>query len=357
MELDIDAILAIVLTGYLTMLPLHCWSSGIKSSRIRHLLVGLWNMLMLAGSICALILWPRLYDTPFQYRFCYPEYPDPETLNNDGWVDGLWKGTWNATIWHLFQDVNTAFDLSDNCLYPCFNTSQVLRRQNSMIATLNTNVSPRTNGAITEKEETRILTLVFLMYLAIVISTCVAVTLLILTVTGLRRFTRVPVHSPLLLWSGRKELAHAFLTDIRSGAERTVNIISSPNTAVKAALHAETLTQHLLHFLRFWTDALALLLLLTAMFLVPTTLATFLVWIEWYINHDLVSQEAPSQVGQWTTSVSIAFVLVSAGVLRLRYWVASEEEVREEVLELKERLRKLEQLGERKGWGGRQVGG
>lgn len=57
-ELDIDAITAIVVTAYLVGLPLQVWSRTMRSSNIIRYMIFAWNLCMLTGTVCALISWP-----------------------------------------------------------------------------------------------------------------------------------------------------------------------------------------------------------------------------------------------------------------------------------------------------------
>lgn len=365
MQLDIDAILAICVTSYLTMLPMHCWSSVVRKYRAFHLLVGLWNIMMLAGSICSLILWPTLSQDyfPIQFRFCYPTLPDPTSITNDGWDSSLWHGSWNKTIWDTFQNSNVALNLSDDCFYPCFNTSQILRKATTITASLDTNRSPHT-AALTGGHSARVDSLTTLMYIALAFSTAVALALLILIITPLNRFTRVPIHRPILLWSSRKELVSPLWSTTRSFFAHTGTFLTSPIRSwhtfqTQPNRHLRQFSRHLTHFV---LDTVALLLLIATIIFIPVINILFIIWIEYYIHRDLVSSDAAYEVGQWSSSVSIGLILVSALVLQLRWPMATEEEYidelerkEEQVQELKERLEKMrvrkaqdEQLGGRK---------
>lgn len=350
LELDVDGILAIVVTGYLLMLPIHCWSPVIKAHRIRHLLMGLWNLLMLAGTICGLILWHRLYETPIQFRFCYPQYPDADSVTSDSsqLPDGVWQGNWNSTIWNTFRSFETAFTLADSCLYPCFNTSQIMRRPNTLVSSVSSaNRSPRTNIWITARSENRIVVLFNLMYLAIGVSGATAIILLIITSTKLQRFTRVPVHRPKeLLQHGRTELGRALWTEMKLAMRQVARCICQPRAMLEKARIASrrTIWRRIWETARWFIDIIALSLLAIAMVVISGTIVVFIVWIEWYIHRDVNSSELPSQVGQWTSSVSIALVLVSAIILRLKYRVASRDEIEQEIGDLREQLEILERL-------------
>lgn len=369
MEFDIDAILAITVTGYLVMLPVHCWSSTIRNYRARHLLIGVWNVVMLAGSICALILWPSLdwNNFPNQYRFCYPEFTDDgETTTSNGWDSELWRGDWNSTIWNAFANITANLDLSQSCLYPCFNTSQIMRQSSSIEASLNVENSPRTNSNLSNGEYKHFDHITDYIYAALALATLTALFLLLLTLTRLNRLTRIPVHKPALLWSARKELWHATKSDVktlfhsrrayqaisrtpRTPANATSNKTGSDESNESTAHPSRTpLANRLTAVLRLLADAFALTILLTATILIPVVNIAFIVWIEWYISKDIVSKETPQQVGQWSPLAAIGLVLVSAAILQARPWIASEIELRSDIERYGEEVRRLEGLLERK---------
>lgn len=59
-ELDIDAVLAIVVIGYLMFLPLQCWSGSFQYKRAKYVVITLWNLPHAGGNdLCIDILyWP-----------------------------------------------------------------------------------------------------------------------------------------------------------------------------------------------------------------------------------------------------------------------------------------------------------
>lgn len=109
----------------------------VKSSRIMQYMVLIWNAILFAAAICALVTWPNTNTGPEQFRFCYAPFPDDESTQSDGWNSGVWTGSWNATVQNISGSPGTVWQgLSSNCFYPCFNTSQVLRRSHSLKATI-----------------------------------------------------------------------------------------------------------------------------------------------------------------------------------------------------------------------------
>jgi hypothetical protein len=347
MELDIDGILAVVVTGYLTMLPMHCWSQTVRAYRSLHILIGIWNIIILAGSICALILWPTIsWDNfPYQYRFCYPDYTDGTDTANDDPGENSLSTNWNQTIWDTFTNVTTGLSRSSNCFYPCFAAaSSALRLPKSATASLNTNRNPRTSNTLTNADYDRFDQLTYFMYVAIALSTILALVLLMLNITGLRRLTRIPVHRPQQLWPARKELWHALSTDVHSALSITRSTITSPRRSISDPATLTRLKRRLTALARFLTDLTALISLLLATIFVPITTIVFIVWIEWYIHRDFISDDAPKLVSQWSPVVAIALVLCSALVIRLRYRLAPREEIEGDVAACRERLGRLEAL-------------
>jgi hypothetical protein len=302
---------------------------------------------MLAGSICALVLWPSISWNrfPYQYRFCYPNFTDGTDTANDNPAEDMSEGNWNETVWSTFLNVTTGLSRSDNCLYPCFTAaSSALRLSKTVTASLNTNKNPRTSNALTDAEYQRFDELTFFMYAALVASTVTALFLLILNITGLRRFTRVPVHRPQSLWRARKELWHALFSDVRSAFRITRSTMTSPRRSISNPPTLARLKDRSIALLRLITDITALLALFLATVFVPLTTIVFIVWIEWYIHRDFISDDAPKLVSQWSPVVAIGLVLCSALILRLRYWIAPRDEIESDINACQSHLEKLEAL-------------
>lgn len=360
LEYDIDAVLAITVTGYLMMLPMHCWSSAVRTNRARHFLIFLWNILMFGGMICSILLWPTMFDSPLQYRFCYPTILDTNYVTSDGHYDNsFWKGEWNATIWDAFENFEIAANLNDNCLYPCFNTSQILRRPSSLVGAItNSTKNPRLGNALlwagVTIPEGNVVTeskLAYLMYSALIVTTVIMVVFLLFALSPARKTTRIPVQRPKdLLWSARKEIFHMLWMEFQQGLRKAILALCSPIATCKhiSTMPGQELRQKNWKFLRFLIDILALLTLFVAMILTPVTIVVFIVWIEWYIKHDIVSSEAPQQVGQWSSLTAIGLTIISALILRLRYVMATRNEVQNEIAEVREHLVELEKLLEEK---------
>ncbi|KAH0840727.1 integral membrane protein [Fonsecaea pedrosoi] len=355
LELDIDAVTCIVITAYLVGLPLQCWSSTARTSRILHLLIFIWNIIMLAGSISVLVLWPGLNLAPPQYRFCYSGIEDSNTVQNDGWDDQYWAGSWNATIWGLFGpsvlDNERWLNLSTNCFYPCFNTSQVMRESTRLRATVVGTDAPgdsRHTRSTWEGDAFQPL-----VYTAIALFT--AAQLFLLVVGRLDLCTsRVPIHRPFDLWFRRKEIFSGFTGDIRAGYSKTVQFLRHPTStfapirSVKLNQVARITRAHKHPFALCLIDLITLCVLLGAMVFGPLIIIAFIVWIENYINTDGEPSEQVKAVGQWQFIVQIGIILLAAVIIRLRYKVASAEEIQRDLRHAREHVEKLERIAEKK---------
>lgn len=106
LELDSDAVLAIVVTGYLVFLPLQCWSRILTHDRARNLLFYIWHALMLAGSICALVYAAKVPKISPQYMFCFPDLAPYSDTSNDGWQSSWRTSTWNDSVWDTFSNIS-----------------------------------------------------------------------------------------------------------------------------------------------------------------------------------------------------------------------------------------------------------
>ncbi|OQU97017.1 hypothetical protein CLAIMM_03022 [Cladophialophora immunda] len=355
LELDIDAVTCIVVTAYLVGLPLQCWSSTARTSRILHLLIFIWNMIMLAGSISVLILWPTLNVGKPQYRFCYSGIEDSNTIQSSGWEDQYWAGSWNSTIWDLFGpsviDNERWLNLSTNCFYPCFNTSQILREPTRLRATVIGTDGPGDSlhtWNAWEGDEFQPL-----VYTAIALFT--AAHLFLLVVGRLNLCTsRVPIHRPFQLWFRRKEIFSAFVADVRAGYSNTREFLRHPVPYLASIRtvrlhHAARVTRiHKHPVSRFVIDVITLCVLLGVMLFGPLIIIAFIIWIEGYIHSDGEPNEQVQAVGQWQVIVQIGIVLLAAVVLRLRYKVASEEEIQRNLRHARHHVEKLEQIAEQK---------
>lgn len=351
LELDVDAVTSIVVTAYLVGLPLQCWSSTGRTRRILHWLILLWNMMMLAGSISALVLWPNLNVSPPQYRFCYAGVYDSSTVQSTGWDPEFFSGSWNETIWNLFDgpltNNNLWFELPTNCFYPCFNTSQVMRESTRLRATVfgteesgdGVSVNLHTWSFYRNDEFQP------LIYSALAVFTAAQLYLLIVGRLGLCT-SRVPIYKPINLWFERKEIVRSLYADLRAGRSSLSKIAHHPSSLFSAIKRIHTLHRHpIFHFL---IDTTTIAVLIAVMFLGPLTIIAFIVWIEQYIHSDGEPNETIEAVGQWQFIVQIGIVLIAAVILRLRYVVAPEEEIQRDIVRARKHLEYLEKVSEKK---------
>jgi len=363
-ELDIDAITAIVVTAYLVGLPLQVWSRTMRSSNILRYMILSWNLFMLGGAVCALVAWPSTNLASPQFRFCYAGFLDPESQMSIGWDSAVWKETWNTTTWNIFQNPETVWQaLTLNCFYPCFNTSQTIRQSSSLKTVVAT---PETKFAKLHNP-TRYTTDEFqpLVYAAIIVFSVAQFFLYFVTLFRIgSEPMRKTIHGPHHLWKNRKDIWHQLTEDGKRSMHaitgnisllfnicRRKRILNNPNVinSEKHDTPSATPTIHDLIFpFRLVIDVLALITLIAGFTLFPIVIVAFICWIEWYIRNDGATNETINQVGQWYPLVSLAVVLLSAVVYQARGKLASRTELKEEILSTKLRLRKLEGLLEKK---------
>ncbi|KAJ6188032.1 hypothetical protein N7519_002940 [Penicillium mononematosum] len=311
LELDSDAVLAIVITGYLVFLPLQCWSRILTHDRARNLLFYLWHALMLAGSICALVYATRIPKTPPQYMFCFPDLPPFNDTSNDGWQASWRTSTWNNSVWDTFLNISLWNQLGDICFNPCFNSTQILRKPDSL------------HSATSEGD---------------------------FGVATSHSFWRKIV----VIWKERKTIWKSFKDEV-CGATR---LLSNPGDNGEEAGPTNEKTpvwrrmRHILSrrflrsFLHVLVDAAILFGILFSMIVSPFTIVAFVVWIEIQISNDGPSEETPSQVGQWAYPTSLALLVISAAILKLKYRLASSVELEREISALKQHLEDLEKMKE-----------
>jgi hypothetical protein len=351
LELDADAILAIVVTGYLVFLPLQCWSRILSHGRARTLLFSLWNILMLAGAICALVYWPTLERTPTQYMFCYPDLPPYEQTTNDGWESSWKTSTWNESVWSIFSNATKFDQLGDLCYNTCFNTSQILRQQ----TTLSSQVVA--SGDDRQGDGTFWSRVVYSKnYIYTLIALCVVLNFLLMIFKLIPYNSRIRYIQPVAIWRERREI----YGDLKSKLWRAVAASKPQNTNHEEDVQNE---QHRtkpsniwryirpllsIEFLKAWLhfiiDVAILVGLLFSIIISPFTVIAFVIWIEWYIRNDGPSQESPQQVGQWSYLVSIGLLLISAAILKLKYRLASQKELDYELDETRRHLEELQKI-------------
>ncbi|KAJ5931087.1 hypothetical protein N7466_006580 [Penicillium verhagenii] len=346
LDLDGDAVMAIVVTGYLVFLPLQCWSRVLTQDRARNLLFYLWNILMLAGSICALVYAVNKSEIPTQYMFCYPDIPPYESTTSDGWQDSWRTSTWNTSVWETFSNITKWGEIGDICYNPCFNTSQILRKPSMLQSWVAEKGSEVSHGnrfwdkLIYSKR-----------YIYSLIILCFVLNFILLTFKFLPYKSRIPSAQIVVIWRARKDIWRSFKEELKqslsaspiNGVERKeMSSFGKPASRWNRIRPFFTL-RFLKAFLRLLADLAILFGLLFSMIISPLTIIGFVAWIEWWIHNDGPSQENPQQVGQWSYLVSIALLVISAAILTLKYRIASVAELDCEIETLRTHLHNLEE--------------
>lgn len=345
LELDADAVLAIVVTGYLVFLPLQCWSRILTHDRARNLLFYTWHALMLAGTICSLVYAARIKNTPVQYMFCYPDFAPYSDTTNDGWQSTWRTSTWNNSVWDTFSNMTRWSQIGDVCFNPCFNSSQILRQSTALH-------SVAESGGFTVTAVHGFLDKVVYSkrYIYSLIILCLILNGLLLTYRFLPYQSRVPSAQVIIIWKKRKTMWNSFKEGFISATTPPPDFgdTGDPSRAkhgrftrrIRHIFHRRSLKM-LLHLL---VDVAILFGILFSMIVSPFTIIAFVIWIEYQIYNDGPEQESPRQVGQWTYPASIGLLAISAAILKLKYKLASSAELEKNISELKTRLEKLENL-------------
>ncbi|KAL5411697.1 hypothetical protein PMIN06_003711 [Paraphaeosphaeria minitans] len=351
-ELDIDPITAIVVTACLVGLPLQIWSRTMRSSLIIRYMILLWNITMLAASVCALLAWSSTNLAAPQYRFCFAGVLDPDAQLSDGWDPKYWQGSWNATIAGIFEHPQTTWqELSNNCFYPCWNTSQVIRQRTalkSVVSTPHTKFAKLHNPARHQGDDL----LALLIYIAVWGFSLAQIFLYLVSVLRLgSRELRATIHEPHHLWR-KKGLVWRQLKADGGRAWVTLRGIARMPLRIRREVRGgeEWPTLHdLVPVLRLLIDINSLIVLVAVFLLSPCIVVAFICWIEWYIRNDGSANESISQVGQWAPLVSVAVVLLASTVYHvLKGPLANAHEIRTEIeekeaslLQLREKLEKI----------------
>ncbi|KAF2137970.1 uncharacterized protein K452DRAFT_93396 [Aplosporella prunicola CBS 121167] len=338
-ELDTDAILAIVVTGYLVFLPMQCWSRVARRGRARYYLILLWSFLMLLGTICALVLRPDAYHQPRQYMFCQPEFPSDKADTNEGWPEEVASMSkhdgWNSTVWNIFQDRTLWESLADNCFHPCFTTRQILRKPGLLEGVPVGDMSVVRIASHSEIWQSYV-------YAMVATSTVASVFLLFLDIS--RYESRVPYANPRNIWKDRNIIFDSMIADIRAD-HKSDGLLQPARTCGE---WCRTIVMRMKIWHSVFLDIIILTVLVSSMLLSPLAAIVFAMWIEWNLTGDGSAEESAKQVAQWAPSVSIGLLLVSAMILQLKYRLATKDEIEEEIEETKTHLKKLEMIVEHK---------
>ncbi|KAI9761905.1 MAG: hypothetical protein M1840_001521 [Geoglossum simile] len=271
LDLDVDATLAVVGAGFLTLLPLAIGSSSFRNSGAQPILV-LWGLLMLIGMLCCLV---NLYainasaNGPFhQYRFCPPHHNDSLPLFGPS-VPNL-PTSWNKSVAQFFKQ-NSTSDL--NCFYPCAASFQLLRQQSEI------QIIPFPAVRNHSPEYWALYILVNIVY------GCMPVTILACISLFILRFCSTTPTSETL---GYRSIL------------RNLDILASSPINRKMAY-----------------QMLLVMLQVYALVITPLILLTFVALAEWSISFDPES-ESIQHIGQWAPLVGVALVLV--GAFLSKYW-------------------------------------
>ncbi|KAJ5376019.1 hypothetical protein N7509_012905 [Penicillium cosmopolitanum] len=354
LELDGDAVLAIVVTGYLVFLPLMCWSRYFSGhQRARALLFCLWNLLMLAGGICALVYSKQKSKTPTQYMFCYPDLPPFDETSSDGWQASWRTSSWNESVWGTFSNISRWNELGDLCFNPCFNSSQILRQPTSLeswVATRDSeldNPNKFINRVIYSKR-----------YIYSLVGLSVILNFVHLTFKWLPYRSNIPSAQIIVIWRERRKMWNSFKGDLRDALSKSTNELSLEKGMERPSGKAASIWSKVRPALticfikasiRVTFDCLILFGLVFSMIISPFTTIAFIVWIEWWIHNDGPggsNQESEQQVGQWSYLVGIALLMISAAILALKYRIASACELETEISSTRKHLAKLERMRE-----------
>jgi hypothetical protein len=259
-DLDSDATLAIVGTGFLIVIPMALWSAQFRHSGAVPILV-LWILLMFIGMVCCMANVYAINGSASgplrQFRFCSPGYND--TLPFSGNSPLLLNNSWNDTIWTYFESQNPSFP---SCIYPCLSATELLRQpgDNHVIHFLDLHPPNPLYWGVD--------------IMAAVVYGCVPLTIL---------------------------FSIAILTLRICGYTFEMNFELLEKSDWKTKIRNITI----------WAVNLYGMILMLFMFVV------FLLWVEWIIAYDLQS-ESMQLVGQWAPLVGAALVVVSAVVGK--YW-------------------------------------
>ncbi|CAI7617288.1 unnamed protein product [Penicillium glandicola] len=279
LELDSDAVLAIVVTGYLVFLPLQCWSRILTHDRARNLLFYLWHALMLAGSICALVYAAKTPKAPPQYMFCFPDLTPFDDTSNDGWQVSWRTSTWNDSVIYSHR------------------------------------------------------------YIYSLIALCLILNCLLLTYRFLPYRSRIPSAQIMVIWKERKAIWKSFKDEVRDAMTPLNNMdvneedpeSTNKETSVLRQMRHTLSRRFLKSFLHVLVDAAILFGILFSIIVSPFIIIAFVIWIEIQISNDEPSEESPSQVGQWAYPTSLPLLVISAAILKLKYRLASPVELESEI--------------------------
>lgn len=275
--------------------------------------------------------------------FCKLQFPPSDKVRNDGWQPSLWKSSWNATVWDIFSDATSFLELESVCLYPCFNTSQTLRQATSLEAHV-------VKGDLSELSQKGIWAKVTYSkgYIYSLIAISIALNMLHLAFQFYNYTSRFPSRYVVVAWRNRRSIYRGLKEDFQNSGNKIRESICPDPSKLRMV--------QLLHIWKIFhprviatwiyptVDVVFLLILFLGVVVSPFTVVAFVAWIEWYIHNDGPPQEYMEQVGQWSPLIALGLVILSAGILRLKYYIASNDELDHEIRKGEARLQELRSM-------------
>jgi len=259
-DLDSDATLAIVGTGFLIVIPMALWSAQFRHSGAVPILV-LWILLMFIGMICCVTILYAVNGSASgplrQFRFCSLGYND--SLPFSGNAPLPINNSWNDTVWTYFESQNSSFP---SCIYPCLSATELLRQPGDarVIQFLDIHPSSPLYWGLD--------------IVSAIIFGCVPLTMLFSIVTFILRL---------------------------QGHTSKINFELFQSSDWKSKVRKITI----------WAVNVY------GKILIPFVFVVFLVWVEWIIGYDLQS-ESMQLVGQWAPLVGAVLVFIAA--VMGKYW-------------------------------------
>ena len=319
---DSDAVLAIVGTAFLALLPMQLWSSTFKTSNAKTILF-LWSGLLFIGTVSALIntVYIDLWAFP-QLRFCPIGLNDTIPFTNsrpsitDIHLDRVDGYFWNRTINEYFR--NPQGQLNGACIYPCFSSTWPLRDP-SEITILSWNVGSNADS----NTGWWLLISVY----AVVCSSCISsLTVFAIDIssqsknhfsTWIRKMYDKTLGSqnPTYLSIRRaitKPILKAGALFVRKGHNASSGSLSR-KWVVYLGNKMRRNRPLLSSIRRFYVSIVSFY----ARMISPMALLFFVVWSEWYIWNDDPGGESFRHVGQWGALVAAGVVGLAALVARL----------------------------------------
>ncbi|KAK4220733.1 hypothetical protein QBC38DRAFT_493584 [Podospora fimiseda] len=292
-DADVDAVLAIVATAFLLLLPMQIWSKTLRYAPTeKRRIVLVWALLVFAGLICALVNFAYVWLWAFpQLRFCPVDKEDVLPLTGPGLDDNVepWDGSdeyrWNRTLTDYFVYGNRSGPVATECFYPCFGTSWPLRQKSDIL------VLEGDTGVVSDSSSSIGIWFLFTGYLVVGIFTISS-----LTVAFLVSFSFIP--------SSWRPL------DIPASTRGILSLWS--NCPGNNARDTEMRMWD-----KLWRTAVRLWILgnvFVARYLAPIVTVGFIVSMEWIMWTADPGVESFRHVGQWSVLVGALLVLLVATI-------------------------------------------